>query len=114
MSSFPAAYLYLGIAIVAEVVATNSLKACEEFTKLIPSVLVVGGYLIAFYALMLCLRTMPVSIAYAIWCGMGIVLVAIMGWWWFGEKLDAAAIIGIAMIIGGTIIIQLFSKTSSH
>lgn len=107
-------YLYLLVAILAEVVGTNALKACEEFTKPIPSMLVVGSYIVAFYALMLCFRTMPVSIAYAIWCGLGIVLVAVLGYFLFGEKLDAPAIIGLLMIIGGTIVIQLFSKTSSH
>ncbi len=114
MNSPPISYLYLAIAIVGEVAATNALKACEEFTKPIPSILVVGGYIISFYSLMLCLRTMPVSIAYAIWCGLGIVLVAILGWFLFGEKLDAPAIIGFIMIIGGTIVIQLFSKTAVH
>jgi len=114
MSSFSIGHLYLLIAILGEVIGTNALKACEEFTKPIPSMLVIGSYVVAFYALMLCFRTMPVSIAYAIWCGLGIVLVALLGWGLFGEKLDIPAIIGLLMIIGGTIILQLFSKTSNH
>ena len=102
------------IAIIGEVIATNALKASNEFTKLFPSVLVIIGYVIAFYCLMLCFRTIPVSIAYAIWCGLGIVLVALMGWFMFGEKLDAPAIVGMGMIISGTLVIQLFSKTVGH
>jgi small multidrug resistance pump len=114
MINVPISYLYLGIAVIAEVVGTTSLKYCEEFTKPIPSILVVICYIIAFYCLMLCLRTFPVSIAYAIWCGLGIVLVAIMGWVLYGEKLDMPAIIGMALIIVGTVIIQFFSQTAGH
>tara|TARA_R110002110_G_scaffold121431_2_gene297273 strand:+ start:106843 stop:107187 length:345 start_codon:yes stop_codon:yes gene_type:complete len=114
MSKFPISYIYLAIAISAEVIATTSLKSCAEFTKLLPTLLVVGGYILAFYSLMLCLRTIPVSIAYAIWCGLGIVLVAIMGWLLYGEKLDIPAIIGMGLIILGTVVLQLFSKASSH
>lgn len=108
------AYLYLAIAIVAEVVATNALKASEEFTKLIPSIVVVAGYGIAFYFLSLVLKVIPVGIAYAIWAGMGIVLVAIVAAITFGQIPDRPAIIGLILIISGVVVINVFSKTVSH
>ena len=107
-------YLYLTIAIVAEVVATNALKASEEFTKLIPSIVVVVGYGAAFYLLSLVLRVIPVGIAYAIWAGMGIVLVAIAGAVVFKQIPDWPAIIGMLLIISGVVVINVFSKTVGH
>lgn len=107
-------YLYLAIAIIAEVIATSSLKACAEFTKLVPSVLVVAGYCVAFYFLMLSLRTIPVGIAYAIWSGVGIIVVAVISYFLFRQTLDTPALIGIALIIAGVIVIQTLSSSSAH
>ncbi|MDE1461611.1 DMT family transporter [Spartinivicinus poritis] len=107
-------YVYLAIAIVAEVAATSALKASEEFTKLIPSLIVVIGYGLAFYLLTLVLRTMPVGIAYAIWSGLGIVLVAIVGVVVYRQVLDLPAIVGMLLIVVGVIIINVFSRTVGH
>jgi small multidrug resistance pump len=108
------AYVYLAIAILAEVIATSSLKATAEFTKPWPSLLVIAGYGTAFYCLTLSLRVIPVGIAYAIWSGLGIVLVATAGYLLYQQKLDAPAILGMAMILGGVLVINLFSKSSAH
>ena len=108
------AYLYLTIAIVAEVIATSALKASEGFTKPIPSIIVVIGFGIAFYCLSLVLKSIPVGIAYAIWSGLGIVLISIVGLIVFGQKLDAPAIIGLALIISGVVVMNLFSNAVSH
>lgn len=107
-------YLYLSIAIVAEVIATSALKASEGFTRLWPSLIVGIGYLVAFYFLSLTLRTITVGVAYAIWSGVGIVLVAIIGWLVLGQKLDAPAIGGMGLIIAGVVVINLFSKSTGH
>ena len=106
------AYLTLAIAIVAEVTATSSLKASEGFTRLGPSILVVIGYGITFYFLSLTLKSMSVGIAYAIWSGIGIVLISSVGWLLFGQKLDLPALIGMALIIAGCLLINLFSKST--
>ena len=103
-------WLYLGIAIVAEVIGTSALKAAEGFTRLVPSVVVVAGYLVAFYFLSLTLRTIPVGVAYAIWSGVGIVLIALVGWLALGQPLDAPALAGIALIIAGVVVINGFSS----
>jgi len=108
------AYWYLAIAIVAEVVATNALKASDEFTKLVPSLIVIVGYGAAFYFLSLVLQSIPVGIAYAIWAGMGIVLVAIVSAILFKQVPDLPAIIGMALIVSGVIVINVFSKMASH
>ncbi|WP_414842944.1 DMT family transporter [Halomonas sp. SSL-5] len=108
------AFVYLALAIVAEVVGTTALKASEGFTRLWPSVTVVVGYGLAFYLLALVLRTIPVGIAYAIWAGLGIVLVTVAGVLLYGEKPDLPALLGIAMIIGGVAVIQLYSSVSAH
>lgn len=105
-----APYYYLGIAILGEVVATSALKASEEFTKFWPSILVILGYIIAFYFLMLSLRTFPIGVAYAIWCGSGIILVSLIGYFFYYQKLDMPTILGIVLILAGTLIINLFSK----
>lgn len=107
-------YVYLILAIIAEVVGTSALKASVGFTRLWPSVIVVLSYSCAFYFLALCLRTMPVGIAYAIWSGLGVVLVVIVGIFLYREIPDTAGIIGIALIIAGVVILNLFSKTSVH
>ena len=108
------AYWYLAIAIVAEVVATNALKASDEFTKLVPRIIVIVGYGAAFYFLSLVLQSIPVGIAYAIWAGMGIVLVAIVSAILFKQVPDLPAIIGMALIVSGVIVINVFSKMASH
>lgn len=105
-------WIYLVIAIVAEVIATSCLKPSEGFTRMWPSVAVVAGYGMAFFFLSLTLRTLPVGVAYAVWSGAGIVLVATVGWVAFGQKLDVPAVIGMAMIIGGVAILRLFSSTA--
>ena len=108
------AYLYLALAILAEMVATSALKASEEFTKLVPSVVVLAGYGLAFYFMTLVLRTIPIGITYAIWSGVGIVLIAIVGAIFYKETPDLPAIVGMGLIISGVIAIHLFSKTVSH
>ena len=107
-------YVYLFIAIVAEVIATSCLKASESFTRLWPAVATVTGYAIAFYFLTLVLRTMPTGIAYAIWSGVGIVLISVVGWVVFKQKLDLPAILGLGLIITGVLVVNLFSKTVGH
>ncbi len=105
-------YLLLALAIVAEVIATSSLKAAENFTRPGPSVLVVTGYVAAFWLLMQVMKTVPVGVAYAIWCGAGIVLVTLIASILYRQVPDLAAWIGIALIIAGVAVIQLFSKIS--
>ena len=107
-------YWYLTIAIIAEVIATSALKASGEFTKLVPSIIVITGYGVAFYFLALVLKTIPVGIAYAIWCGMGIVLIAIVAAIIFKQIPDVPALIGMALIISGVVVINVFSKTVSN
>lgn len=105
-------YLYLVIAIVAEVIGTSALKAAEGFTRPLPSLVVVAGYGVAFYCLSLALKTIPVGIAYAIWSGAGVVLITLIGWLVFRQVLDAAAVAGIALIVAGVLVIQLFSTST--
>jgi small multidrug resistance pump len=107
-------YLYLAIATIAEVIATSALKSSEEFTKLVPSLIVIVGYIVAFYFLALVLKTVPIGIAYAIWAGMGIVLVAIVAAVMFKQIPDLPALIGMALIITGVAVMNIFSKTVSH
>lgn len=108
------AYLYLAIAIAAEVVATTALRAAQGFTVLIPSAISVVGYVIAFYFLSLTLKTMSVGVAYAIWSGVGIVLISIAGWLLYKQLLDLPAMLGMGLIMAGVIVINLFSKTTGH
>jgi len=107
-------WIFLTCAIVAEVIATSALKASDGFTKLMPSLITVSGYLIAFYLLSLTLRTLPVGIAYAIWSGLGTVLIAVVAWFVYGQKLDLAAVIGMGLIVAGVIVLNVFSKSGSH
>jgi small multidrug resistance pump len=107
-------YLLLAIAIVAEVVATTALKASEGFTRLAPSLVVAVGYAVAFYCLALVLQTIPVGIAYALWAGLGVVLVAVLGAVIYQQIPDPPAVIGIALIIAGVVVISLFSRTVRH
>lgn len=103
-------WLVLGIAIVAETIATSAMKSSEGFTRVVPSIIVLLGYGIAFYFLSITLRTIPVGIAYAIWSGVGIVLITLVGWTVFGQKLDAPALIGMALIIAGVVTMNVFSN----
>jgi len=108
------AYIYLLIAIVAEVIGTSALKASDGFTKWIPNIIVVVGYGLAFYFLSLVLRSIPVGVVYAIWSGLGIVLISLVGYIYFKQTLDLPAITGMVLIIIGVIVINLFSKSISH
>ena len=108
------AYLYLAIAIVAEVIATSALKASNEFTRLIPSMVVVIGYAVAFYFMTLVIRTIPIGITYAIWSGLGIVLIAAVGFVYYRQALDLPAIIGMGLIVSGVVVINVFSNTAGH
>lgn len=103
-------WVYLAVAIIAEVVGTSCLKPAEGFTRLWPSVLVVVSYLIAFYFLSLALRTLPVGIAYAVWAGAGVALIALVGYVFFGQSLDWAGVAGITLIVSGVLVINLFSS----
>ncbi|MES2821006.1 MAG: SMR family transporter [Pseudomonadota bacterium] len=107
-------YIYLAIAIAAEVVATTSMKAIDGFNKPLPLLLVIGGYAIAFWMLTLVVRSIPVGIAYAIWAGLGIVLVSIAAAFVYGQKLDLPAILGMGLIVAGVLVIHLFSASTVH
>ena len=107
-------YLYLALAIVCEVIATSFLKSAEGFTRLWPSLITATGYALAFFFLSLTLRTVPTGVAYAIWSGVGIVLIAAIGWAWMKQPLDAPALLGIGLIVAGVAVIQLFSKSTAH
>ncbi len=107
-------YFYLAAAIMFEVVATTALKQTNGFTRLWPSLVTVGGYALAFYFLSLPLRVLPVGIIYALWSGVGIVFITAIGWVWFRQTLDLAAIIGILLIVAGVLVLNLFSKTLAH
>ncbi|ENW92635.1 DMT family transporter [Acinetobacter dispersus] len=107
-------WIILFIAITAEVIATSALKSSEGFTKPVASIVVVVGYVVAFYCLSLTLKTIPVGVAYAIWSGVGIVLITTVAWFVFDQKLDIWGIIGIVLIMSGVLILNLLSKTSSH
>jgi small multidrug resistance pump len=105
-------WIALGIAILAETIATSAMKPSEGFTKLMHSIIVVIGYAVAFYFLSMSLKSVPIGIAYAIWSGVGIVLISLAGWILFSQKLDAAAFIGMALIISGVVVMNVFSKSA--
>ncbi|WP_337261945.1 MULTISPECIES: SMR family transporter [unclassified Serratia (in: enterobacteria)] len=106
--------MYLTMAIIAEVIAITMLKASEGFTRLWPSVVVIVGYAIAFWGLSMVVKTMPLGIVYAIWSGMGIVLVSVAAVFIYQQKLDLPAVLGMGLIIAGVLVINLFSKSSVH
>ncbi|WP_299302837.1 SMR family transporter [uncultured Litoreibacter sp.] len=110
----PKHYLFLLFAVIAETVGTSALQSSQQFTRLWPSVLVVVAYAISFYLLALTMKYMPVGIMYAIWSGLGIVLIAGIGFIYFGQKLDLPAFIGLTLIIAGIVVIHLFSKSAAH
>jgi small multidrug resistance pump len=107
-------WLYLTIAIIAEVIATSALKSSSGFTRLWPSLLVVAGYGTAFFFLSLTLRTIPVGIAYAVWSGVGIVLITLVAWVFFGQRLDTPALLGMALIVSGVVVLNVFSDAIVH
>ena len=104
----------LGVAIVAEVIATTALKSSEGFTRALPSVVCALGYGLAFYMLSLVMKSLPTGVVYAVWSGLGIVLISLVGWLLYGQKLDLPAVVGMAMIVGGVLVIQLLSKVTGH
>ncbi|WP_172960981.1 DMT family transporter [Oceaniglobus roseus] len=110
----PIHYVYLCLAILAETVGTTALQASQQFTRLWPSVIVVVAYALSFWLMALALKVMPVGIVYAIWSGLGIVFIAAIGFVLFGQRLDAPALLGMALIIAGILVIHLFSGTTPH
>ena len=110
----PIQYIWLFFAVVTETLGTTALQASQQFTRFWPSVAVVVCYAASFYLLAGALRYMPVGIVYAYWSGLGIVLIACIGYVLFGQKLDLAAVLGLSMIIGGIVVIQVFSNTTNH
>ena len=106
-------YLYLALAIAFEVVGTSALKASETLTRLVPSLTLIA-YTASFVFLALSLRTIPIGIAYAMWAGLGIVLIALVGWFWFRQTLDVPALIGLALIVGGVVLVNAFSQSLPH
>lgn len=107
-------WLHLTIAILAEVVATSCLKASANFTRPVPSLVVVAGYGCAFYFLSLTLDRIPAGVAYAVWSGVGVTLIAAIGWLFLGQKLDAAAVVGMGLIVAGVVVINAFSRAGAH
>ncbi|CAN5365027.1 SMR family transporter [soil metagenome] len=107
-------YLILGAAIVSEVIGTTALKASEGFSRGVPSVITVVAYGLAFWFLSMTLKTIPTGIAYAIWSGVGIVLISIVSWVWFKQSLDLPALVGIGLIMAGVIVINAFSRSVAH
>jgi len=107
-------WFHLAIAIVSEVIATSALNATQGFTRWLPSLIVVVGYAAAFYFLSLTLRAIPLGIAYAVWSGAGVALIALIGWAVYRQPLDLPALIGIGLIVAGVVVLNLFSKTLSH
>ena len=107
-------YLYLAIAIAAEVVATTSMKALDGFNKPLPLLLVIVGYAISFWMLSLVVKTIPVGVAYAVWAGLGIVLVSIAAVFLYQQRLDLPAMLGMGLIVAGVVVIQLFSQSVGH
>lgn len=107
-------WFFLSVAIVSEVVATSALKASNGFTQFWPSIVVVAGNAVAFFFLSLALRTLSVGIAYAIWSGAGIVLISLVAWLFLGQALDSPAILGLALIVAGVVILNVFSRSTVH
>jgi small multidrug resistance pump len=107
-------WLFLSVAILSEVVATSALKASNGFARLWPTMLVAVGYSIAFYFLSLALERIPVGVAYAIWSGVGICLIAVVAWWLYGQRLDTPAIVGMTLITAGVLVLTLLSKSAAQ
>jgi small multidrug resistance pump len=107
-------FLFLAIAILFETIATSALKSSQQFTKVTPTIITFVGYIAAFYFLSLAIKTVPIGIAYAIWSGVGIILITLIGVFYYKEIPDLPAIIGMFLILAGVIVINVFSKTASH
>lgn len=107
-------YLILALAVLFETIGTTALQASQQFTRLVPSVVVVLAYAVSFYLLSITLRTMPVGVVYALWSGLGIILISCIGWLVFGQRLDLPAVLGLGMIISGIAVIHLFSNAAPH
>lgn len=107
-------YLILALAVLAETIGTTALQASQQFTRLWPSVLVVIAYAVSFYLLSITLRVMPVGVVYALWSGLGIVLITLIGWSIFGQRLDLPALLGLGLIMAGIAVIHLFSSAVPH
>jgi small multidrug resistance pump len=107
-------YFYLGLSILFEVIGTSALKESNSFTRLLPSLVTVIAYVASFFFFSLTLRTIPVGISYAVWAGLGIVLIALVGWLWFEQPLDAPALIGLSLIVGGVVVVNAFSESLPH
>lgn len=107
-------YIYLAIAVLAEVAGTSFLKATEGFTRPGPTAFVLVAYGLAFWMLSMSLKTMTVAVVYALWCGAGIVLIALIGWFLLKQPLDLPALIGIGLILAGVVVINLFSNSVRH
>jgi len=107
-------WLLLGLAIVAEVIGTSALKASEGFTRLGPALIVVVGYAVSFYCLSLVLRSIPVGVAYAVWSGLGIVLITLVAYVVYHQTIDLAGLIGMGLIVAGVLVLNLFSKSAPH
>jgi small multidrug resistance pump len=112
--SLPLVYAALVVAIIFEVLGTSAMQAAQHFTRLVPTVAMIVCYAIAFFFLSWSLRYVPVGIAYAIWSGLGIVLISVVGYFAFGQKLDPAALFGLGLIIAGVLVLNLFSKSTFH
>lgn len=110
----PVHYIYLFFAVLAETIGTSALHASQQFTRFWPSLLVLAAYALSFYLLSLTLRSMPVGVMYALWSGGGILLIALIGWLVFRQALDWPAVIGMALIVAGIVVIQVFSNTTTH
>lgn len=110
----PSHYVYLLLAVAAETIGTAALQATHQFTRPLPSVVVVISYAIAFYLLSLALRAIPVGVLYAVWSGLGIVFIALIGWVVFRQALDLPAVLGICLILAGILVIQLYSGSATH
>lgn len=112
--SLTTSYVLLAFAIVSEVLGTTALKASDGFTRLLPSVLTVVAYGVSFYLLSLTLKVLPTGIAYAIWSGVGIVLISGIAWVFYGQRLDLPALLGMGLIVAGVLVVNLFSKSVGH
>ncbi|WGF89454.1 DMT family transporter [Marinivivus vitaminiproducens] len=110
----PEIYVFLTVAIIAEVVATSALKLSDGFTRPWPLLFTFVGYAISFWFLSLTIRVMPMGIVYAIWSGVGIVFITAVGWLWFGQRLDMPAMVGLSLIVAGVFVVNVFSRTIAH
>ncbi len=108
------AYLLLAIAIISEVTATSALKACNGFTRLLPSLMVVAGYCVSFFTLSQVVKLIPLGYAYALWCGFGIILIVGVGYFYYRQPVDWPGALGIGLIMAGILVINLFSRMAIH